>query len=313
MTRVAIPPNSTPTASRPSNSASAPVDILILGAGWTSTFLIPLLKSCSLTYAATTRAGHDGTIPFTFDPTSDSEEPYTRLPRAKTILITFPLKGQGEARLLTALYAQTHDGAATGQTRWIQLGSTGIFKGPGWNDSTSPYDTDNPRAIAEDELLALLAKRACVLNLAGLYGGERQPRNWLPRVAKSKSDVAGKGALHLIHGRDVARAIIAAHEHFAKVGGKRWILTDLHAYDWWDLFLSWGHYARGKAHASLPDGESGGDTLVYERWVLELMEEQGVRALPREKEGLGRLVDGREFWHAVGAWPEEGRVQSASL
>ena len=33
------------------------VDVLILGAGWTSTFLIPLLEEEKLSYAATTRDG----------------------------------------------------------------------------------------------------------------------------------------------------------------------------------------------------------------------------------------------------------------
>ena len=38
-------------------------------------------------------------------------------------------------------------------------------------DANSPYDTENDRAQAEDIFLGL---GGCVLNLAGLYGGERQ-------------------------------------------------------------------------------------------------------------------------------------------
>lgn len=37
--------------------------------------------------------------------------------------------------------------------------------------SNSPYDTENDRAQAEDVFLEF---GGCVLNLAGLYGGERQ-------------------------------------------------------------------------------------------------------------------------------------------
>ena len=55
-------------------------------------------------------------------------------------------------------------------------------------------------------------------------------------------------------------------------------------------------------------GKEKGEQMEYERWVVELMREEGVRALPREKEGLGRLLDGREFWEAIGSWPGEGRV-----
>ena len=106
------------------------------------------------------------------------------------MLITFPLKGSGQSKLLTELYAKTHPEAEVEGVRWIQLGSTGIFTSQGWNDEGSSYDRGNVRAVAEDELLALLGSRACVLNLAGLYGGdERQPRNWVGRVARSKEEV----------------------------------------------------------------------------------------------------------------------------
>ena len=54
--------------------------------------------------------------------------------------------------------------------------------------------------------------------------------------------------------------------------------------------------------------EGGGGGGEYERWVVELMREEGVRALPREKEALGRVLDGRDFWEAIGSWPGEGRV-----
>ena len=289
-----------PPSSR-STSATTPVDILILGAGWTSIFLLPLLEKHEITHAATTRNGHDHTIPFSFDPDDQDTAPYERLPPARTILITFPLKGTGQSKLLTNLYARVHDG----ESRWIQLGSTGIFTEKKWNDSDSSYDRDNARAIAEDELLHMHRKKACVLDLAGLYGGERQPRNWVTRVAKTKEEVKGKRAVHLVHGRDVARAIIGAHYNFENVGSKRWIITDLHVYDWWDLIQAWGKYARENAPPSVDVSCEG---LQFERWVVELMAEESVRALPRDKEGLGRVLDGRGFWEAVGGAPEEGRV-----
>ena len=284
-------------------------------------------------------------------------EPYYTLPRARTILITFPLKGVGQTKRLLQLYWIAHIDPEL-KTNWIQLGSTGIYKNEGWSAWDSPYDTINDRAIAEDELLECLQNRACVLNLAGLYGGERQLRHWLPRVARSKEDAAAKGAVHMIHGRDVSRAIIAAHfklvEEYAPplqapgfdaespfpylaannqapttaaatssssgitlpntLGGHRFPVTDMHCYDWWDLFMQFGQYARQRAI----DGETKAEVLkgvrpeelLYEKWVLELMDEKGVKALPRDKtgEGLGRLVDGRAFWAMAGARPLEGRA-----
>lgn len=273
-----------------SDSPPEPVEILILGAGWTSKFLIPILSSQSITYAATTTTGHDSTIPFKYDPTSHDLSPYKFLPPASTILITFPLKGPNQSAHLVTQYTRTHPST---KPHWIQLGSTGIFTSPHWNTYTSPYDTTNARAIAEDELLALGS--STVLNLAGLYDDTiRRPRNWVNRVAKTKGDVKAKLALHLIHGADVAAAIVAAHENFAKVQGKRWIVTDLWSYDWWALFMGWG--------GVLEDGREVREV------VFECMEESKVRALPRGHGELGRVVDSRDFWKAVGIVPGQGRV-----
>ncbi len=133
-----------------------------------------------------------------------------------------------------------------------------------------------------------------MLELAGLYGGERRPREWVGRVMRGKEVVRGKGALHLVHGNDVARGVVGCLRRWERVGGRRWIVTDLRVYDWWDLVMSWGV------------GEDGGEE--GRRWVRELMGEEGVRGLPREKGELGRVLDGRGFWEAVGWWPGEGRV-----
>lgn len=270
-----------------------PVDFLILGAGWTSQFLIPLLESSSISYAATTTTGHVSygkpTLPFRYDPSSDDSAPYSAIPSAKTVLITFPLKGVNQSKQLVSLYRQAH-GAAN---QWIQLGSTGIFTDPQWNDHNSSYDKDDARAIAEDELLGL---EGCVLNLAGLYGGERNPQNWVLRVARTKAEVKAKKVVHLIHGRDVARGIIAVHGHFTS--GKRWLLTDLRVNDWWDLILSWGPEVQANAKADLD----------YARWVGELMVEEDIRSLPRSVETLGRVLDSRAFWSEMQIWPVMGRV-----
>ncbi len=229
------------------------------------------------------------------------------------MLITFPLKGVGQSAQLTSMYALTRHGAGVSgeernEVRWIQLGSSGIFKNECWNTCTSPYDLSNERAVAEDELLSLHSSNACVLNLAGLYGGERRPRDWVGRVMKSKEDVKKKGALHLVHGDDVARGVVGClvdrgeggggegkgGRGWEAVKGKRWIVTDLRVYDWWELVMGWGLGGEG--------GEEG------KRWVVELMGEEGVRALPREKGELGRVLDGRVFWEAIGWWPGKGRM-----
>lgn len=323
------------------NTASLPqkVTVLVLGAGWTYQFLHPLLeKNPSITYAATTTTGHDNTVPFKFDPDSDDVEPFKRLPLAEYVLVTFPLKGRGVSGKLLRMYGQTHstspvgDGAGRNaeadretknlKARWIQLGSTGIYTASDWVDSQSPIDTSNERAIAEDDLISL---GGCILNLAGLYGAQRQPGNWISRVARTKEQLADKGALHLIHGVDVARAIIGVVEEDQRrqgldlrsergseqintsLFGRRWIIADCVCYDWWQIVWDftgesdedaiWDE-ASGKVPAEIEK------KMEHRTWVLELMHEKGVRGLPRSMEMLARKLDAREFWNVVGRWPE---------
>ncbi|KAL2163275.1 hypothetical protein VTH06DRAFT_5331 [Thermothelomyces fergusii] len=342
------------------------LNLLILGAGWTATFLIPLLQSRNITFAATTTTGHPvvgvPTIPFKFDPAAPEHETRSAiaaLPRARHILITFPLTGAGPSRLLLSTYTETHltpasatqpaDG--TGPFRFIQLGSTGIWQrtehqqqqsqqqpqnhqqqqqqqqgrqeAPAptttapWLTRHSAYARDHPRAVAEDELLAL---GGCVLNLAGLWGGTRVPRTWARRVVPSKEALRSKTSLHVVHGADVARAVVrlvrgdadADGPLWDRVGrGQRWMVTDGFVYDWWALVAGWADDG-GAAAAAHEEGREEGEGEVgptdRARWVFELMREQGVRALPRPMETLGRCYDTREFWEALGLVPSKGRV-----
>lgn len=271
------------------------VELLILGAGWTSTFLIPELEREKISYAATTTTGRDNTLPFKFDPDSGDAEQYKHLPAAKTVLVTFPLVGHTQSKTIVGLYRSIH-GA---KNNWIQLGSTGIFNQlpNDWSTDDSPYDKTDSRAIAEDELLQL---HGCVLNLCGLYGGARVPRTWLPRLGKSKDDVRKRGAVHFVHGEDVARAIVATHRKFTP--GKRWIVADLRVYDWYDLIMSFS------AMTETDSVEATETAQHFATWVGELMEEENIRALPREMDTLGRKLDSRGFWNYHGIWPRHKRL-----
>jgi hypothetical protein len=58
-------------------------------------------------------------------------------------------------------------------------------------------------------------------------------------------------------------------------------------YDWYDLFLT-------LSAASEEDTKEQHEWREQTRkWVLELMEEEGVRALPRDTATLGRMLDSR--------------------
>lgn len=274
-------------------------DLLILGAGWTSTFLLPLLHSRKLSFAATTRDGRKvagfNTLNWAFNPDTKDTAQFSALPAAKHILVTFPLTGKGQSATLIQGYRKAHNKEA----KFIQLGSTGIWQisqPTCWTDRKSKYDSSNARAIAEDELLSF---GGCVLNLAGLWGGERDPRNWVERVAKDKEGVKGKKSVHLVHGEDVARGVLAVVEkHWKTSEGQRWMLTDGFVYDWWALFAKWGDVRE----------KEGGKPTEQSKWVYELMREEGVRALPRGMETLGRCYDNREFWRTYGISPLKAGV-----
>ncbi|MCJ1472087.1 hypothetical protein MMC13_000734 [Lambiella insularis] len=273
------------------------VSFLILGAGWTSTFLIPLLVKEDIAYAATSTTGRSGTIKFEYDPADPDPnlDQYKDLPNAHTVLITFPLKGHGQSTRLTTLYNTTHPHAAP---NYIQLGSTGIFQipeQPVWVTRHSNYDKENDRAIAEDELLSL---GGCVLNLSGLWGGVRQASHLVKRVAKTKAQLKEKKTLHMVHGQDVARGIVAVHRKFTS--GERWMLTDMFVYDWWSLVIGWGENGVGSR-----EGDADGPQV---EWVRELMVEERVRALPRSIEQLGRAYDTREFWSTFDIAPVRARI-----
>jgi len=136
-------------------------------------------------------------------------------------------------------------------------------------------------------------------------------KKWVGRVAPTKEVLRNKGSLHMIHGIDVARAILAVHGQFSKASGQRWLLTDGRVYDWWDLASGWSQCAGPTDAASTSNSHShpSEDQGPQASWVLSLMRENGVRALPRSNETLGRVLDSREFWETFELVPLKGRME----
>lgn len=250
-----------------------------------------------MTYAATSTTGRDGTIEFNFDPPKEDPSYFSVLPAARSVLITFPLKNKGQSKLLVDSYKATHQRVAS-DVHFLQLGSTGIFQieqKTTWVDRHAPYNKTSERAIAEDELLSI---GGSVLNLAGLWGGQRQPKTWVGRVAGTKEQVEGKKSLHLVHGEDVSRAVLAIFDKWEQARGQRWMLTDGQVYCWWSLMVGWAKEG----------DEIDGAPSKQCQWVYELMQEQGVKALPRDMETLGRCYDSRDFWTTFGLVPLRSRI-----
>ncbi|KUJ07630.1 uncharacterized protein LY89DRAFT_677839 [Mollisia scopiformis] len=294
------------------NMNSKEVSMLIFGLGWTSTFLVPLLQKAKIEHAGTTTTGRDGSYKFKFNydpareglPTdNDDLEQYRVLPTAEALLITFPIRGKAAMEYFMKCYRETHERE---RYRVILLGSTGIWSIEGqdkWVTRHSKYDVKDGRAEAEDWLMG---KGGCALDLSGLWGGERQVWHWVDRVAASKEQLKSKKSLHMIHGEDVARAIVAVHQKWSAAKGQRWMLTDLNVYDWWQLILGFG----GEIDSQKGNDERAKTQL---KWVGELMEEENVKALPRSMDQLGRCYDTREFWTTFGLMPTRARLSDVKL
>jgi len=119
----------------------------------------------------------------------------------------------------------------------------------------------------------------------------------------------------MIHGVDVARAILAVHAQFDLAKGQRWILNDMRVHDLWELAAAWGDPstngqvdgdANKQGSVPLDNSDPPGP---QPQWVMELMMEEGVRGLPRELTRMGRLLDSREFWTTFGLLPSNARLQ----
>lgn len=123
----------------------------------------------------------------------------------------------------------------------------------------------------------------------------RQPRNWVSRFSTPEA-LRGKllqRQLHLIHGQDVARALVlGVHGQFAKAQGQRWIVTDGGCYDWVKLILAWGSQEQVETTQNLIPSVLGNKT------IYNLVDpNNGVIIHPR--------LDSTEFWDTFGLKPTQ--------
>ncbi|KAG1439768.1 hypothetical protein G6F56_012179 [Rhizopus delemar] len=257
--------------------------MLILGLGWTGQFLAELLVSMQLSYAATTRDGRNGTIAWSLP--SHCMNLSLDLPYASTVLVTFPVMQPECMSALMDAYETSHGR----RSQWILLSSTRPYVGQANRKSPLDRSKDTGRMGAED---VLLERGGTVMHLAGLWGDQRQPRNWVPRFPSTEA-IRNKllnRQLHLIHGKDVARGILAVHQQFQP--RERWLLTDQTCYDWIELFLTWGNSEQIETARQLAKEyptELGSGTLE------EIVARRQVKA----------RLDSREFWETFGIQPTE--------
>jgi len=73
-----------------------------------------------------------------------------------------------------------------------RMGNTVQEENNPWCDRNTPHN-QGLRASCEDELLALSPEiSTTVLNLAGLWGSRRSPRNWVERIGPTKDALRQK-------------------------------------------------------------------------------------------------------------------------
>ena len=250
-------------------------DLLILGLGWTGQYVYNDCIKNDIQVKATTTTGRDNTIKFAFTTETTIEE-IEQLPRAQSIIITFKITETSSIEKLVS-------GLSLGQDempKMILLGSTRPWNPIDGNWCDINHPTPDERFIVEQQFLTM---GGCVLNLAGLFGGLRQPKNWISRVASSKEQLGLKKSLHLIHGRDISRLVLAV---FKKFVNQRFLVTDMRIYDWLEIVLLFGN------------NEQKG-------WGLEIIKEDGIRSVPREHQLLERCIDGTQIWNHFDLLPLE--------
>ncbi|ORX90757.1 hypothetical protein K493DRAFT_287689 [Basidiobolus meristosporus CBS 931.73] len=253
------------------------VEILILGKGFVGQYTYDLCKRQDIAVAATTRDGRDGTYAWSLESSTES------LPTARTVVITFPVRTGAELRSLVEDYNKLH----SIQPQYIFLSSTRPFDKLN-STRHSPVDSKHTRFDTENAVFEAPCNGS-VLHLSGLWGGSRQPRNWLRffmTPEKLKNAIIAR-QLHLIHGADVAKAIVnGLHRHFTP--GERWLLSDGKVYDRLELVRSWNNKEQVEIIESLRE-----DPAVASVIGTQPFEDIVVGA---EKIDLPRRLNPDEFW-----------------
>lgn len=232
--------------------------VLVLGQGFVGSYLAAALRERQISYAATTRDGRDKTIEWQMSSDTTPTGMFvdcSALPAANYVVVTFPLQGQAAAEALVNSYTKHHchkapqgdNDAGIRLPFWIYLGSTRPFKGTRCTRFTEP-DIIGGGLRVEAEKYIIRSRVGCVLNLAGLWGGKRDPYGW-SRFYTDKDKVRRRlddRSLHLIHGKDVAKAILLVVEYHKQnkssssttdISGSRWLVSDQQVYDMLEILL----------------------------------------------------------------------------
>ena len=184
--------------------------LVILGSGYTARFLWPLVVDRSPGIFATSRTPeqHLTSVPPTQRLRFDLSLPDTweNIPLDADLLWCFPAAPLDLIRQFAAsLSGSDRRLVVLGSTSAYDLGDSPEYPPP-WIDETAPIDLTKPRVQGEEYLRR--EQGAIVLRVAGIYGPERNPLDWIRsgRVKPSRKYV------NLIHVEDLAATCLTALE-----------------------------------------------------------------------------------------------------
>jgi hypothetical protein len=184
--------------------------LIILGSGYTAKFIWPLASARYRLVLATSRQPDvnllhvPSSTRIQFD-LFDSDT-WRNIPESADLLWCFP----AAPLELVKQFSETLNPLAR---RIVVLGSTSAYDvsgaqtyPPKWTDETAPIDLTKPRVQGEEFLRSHLG--AVVLRVAGIYGPNRNPIEWIKtgRVGPSKKYV------NLIHAEDLAAICLTTLE-----------------------------------------------------------------------------------------------------
>lgn len=185
--------------------------MVILGCGYVGRFVYRRAITAGRSVFATSRGLHQSPPDYSeiayrlFDLTRP--DTWENLPQGADLLWCFPaapldLVQQFGERLL----ASHHRLVVLGSTSAYDVPNSARAYPPPWINETAPLDFTKPRVQGEEHLRKELG--AVVLRVAGIYGPERSPINWVKtgRVSPSRKYV------NLIHVDDLAAICLAALE-----------------------------------------------------------------------------------------------------
>lgn len=205
--------------------------LIILGSGYSARFLWPLTSDRAPGILATSRTPeqHLGHVPATQRLRFDLSQPDTwaNIPQDADLIWCFPAAPLN-------LVVQFSERLKNRSRRLVLLASTSAYDlgdsreyPPSWIDETAPVDLSKPRVQGEEHLRKELG--AIVLRVAGIYGPDRNPIDWIRkgRVGRSRKYV------NLIHVEDLASICLLALER--GTAGEAYNVSDGRPRTWDDI------------------------------------------------------------------------------